>query len=220
MRRPPGFTLIELLIVVAIIAILAAIAVPNFLEAQTRAKVARVKSDLRTLTLGLEAYVTDWSRYPDIQRGPPAFDPPAFPVKASPDYSIRTMPRVSTPIAYLSQSFLPDPFGDRAGNGVYLGYANFQASEVFPELATIGITSPSPEEFGAYRSHGYLLLSLGPDRMDYSINSGADPEQGAEKAYRYLVARQNGVGLNYVYDPTNGTISVGDITRTAKGELR
>ena len=51
-----AFTLIELLIVVAIIAILAAIAVPNFLEAQTRSKVSRTKADMRTCATALEAY--------------------------------------------------------------------------------------------------------------------------------------------------------------------
>src|SRR5438309_5491967 len=54
-----AFTLIELLIVVAIIAILAAIAVPNFLEAQTRSKVARCKADLRSVIMAMESYRID-----------------------------------------------------------------------------------------------------------------------------------------------------------------
>ena len=57
--RARAFTLIELLIVVAIIAILAAIAVPNFLAAQTRGKLARMQADLSSLSLAIEAYRVD-----------------------------------------------------------------------------------------------------------------------------------------------------------------
>ncbi len=64
MKRIKGFTLIELLIVVAIIAILAAIAVPNFLEAQVRSKVARVKADQRSMATALESYFIDNNAYP------------------------------------------------------------------------------------------------------------------------------------------------------------
>ena len=46
----PGFTILELLFTVAIAGTLAAIAVPNFLEAQSRAKVSRAKADLRALS--------------------------------------------------------------------------------------------------------------------------------------------------------------------------
>ena len=56
-----GFTLIELLIVVAIIGILAAIAVPNFMNAQIRAKISRALADLRGIRTALESYAVDYN---------------------------------------------------------------------------------------------------------------------------------------------------------------
>lgn len=57
-----GFTLIELLIVIAIILILISIALPNFLEAQVRAKVANTMGELRSLETALISYGLDHKR--------------------------------------------------------------------------------------------------------------------------------------------------------------
>jgi prepilin-type N-terminal cleavage/methylation domain-containing protein len=59
-----GFTLIELMVVIAIIIILAAIAIPNYLKMTERAKKSRVAADFGALALSLESYVTDWGTYP------------------------------------------------------------------------------------------------------------------------------------------------------------
>jgi len=75
-RRHGGFTLVEIMIVVAIIALLAAIAVPGFLRARKRSQASKILNDLRMIDSAVDQYaietskstgstvaVTDWTNY-------------------------------------------------------------------------------------------------------------------------------------------------------------
>ena len=64
LRNDRGFTLIELLIVVAIIAILAAILIPNFLRARAQSQVSASKGNMKNIATALESYFVDKGSYP------------------------------------------------------------------------------------------------------------------------------------------------------------
>jgi prepilin-type N-terminal cleavage/methylation domain-containing protein len=194
-----GFTLIELLIVVAIIAILAAIAIPNFLSAQTRAKVSRAKGEMRTIATGLEAYYTDNNAYPRWAEPANGPKPPGY---AWPPVSWRLRP-LTTPISYITRVPGPDPFETRRDidgtidTKVYDSY-DYLDAQSSKDVYGAGNTSIGCDLYG----RKWRLCSAGPDRLQ---TYGKSNFTGAPPNITWTV-----YGF---YDPTNGTISNGDIVR-------
>ena len=185
-KNQKSFTLIELLIVVAIIAILAAIAIPNLLEAQTRAKVSRVKADMRVLKLAIECYDTDHSAYPEGDYFPE-------------DFVRFRLSRLTTPVAYIS-SLPGDPF-----------YTNYHGTTPAGDEASFiyHLAKHHPNWFlGPYNwwpGHphwvfwhrnmypSWILVSKGPWKI--------------MEPFVYAIP----------YDPTNGTVSFGEIVTWGPG---
>jgi len=182
-----GFTLIELLIVVAIIAILAAIAVPNFLEAQMRAKVVRVKTDFRNILVAMNAYHVDYNAYPPDDPGGVSWWADIIP-----------QTKLTTPVAYIA-SVPTNPFFDvkqsRTGQPIAgeTGKGNFAywGSDRHPNILPIW----------------WHIASCGPDL----VNNSAGGKDGKD-----IIGRTT-VHINTLYDATNGTVSGGDLLLTDRG---
>jgi general secretion pathway protein G len=186
-QRPNSvaFTLIELLIVVAIIGILAAIAVPNFLNAQIRAKVARAQADIRSIITAIESYQISNNSYPPDGDDLPNFSPMDFDTAAR----LRVL---TTPVSFMST--LPvDPF--------HTSYIEFPPETgialLFPDKApytyiysTFGShTGDSFQPPNQGKPNNYGLSSLGPNKIFNAF-----------------------VGYPIAYDMSNGLMSDGDIT--------
>ncbi len=192
MRRK-GFTLIELLIVVAIIAILAAIAVPNFLEAQTRSKVTRTWSDMRAVNQAFQMYVIDWQTPPSLGRVG------WFALYMEPkDSQTQIVTSLTTPVAYMTaipidhfNSLRSKHEHNRTGSSAM---SVIVTTQPYKDLGPGKVMNQGRFiTFGKGTFHHWLLESVGPNlKWWHEFGQPWDP-------------------FNVFYDPSNGTISDGSL---------
>jgi len=199
-----AFTLIELLIVVAIIGILAAIAVPNFLNAQTRAKIARSKADLKALSLAEEMYFIDNNIYTR-----PFFLHP-----------------LTSPVSYIA-SIPTDVFSPKhtaaAANGEtgtqFTWYRYVYGTARTDIGGSAGLRNAHCADYWAYFAP-FLLRSAASAKATASDC----PTQWLIKSFgpnvnMAALCGSNGDDCTFRYDPSNGLISIGDIAVFGPGGM-
>lgn len=216
-RSKEGFTLIELLIVIAIILILIAIALPNFLEAQTRAKVVSARGGLRTIQIGFESYYTDFGEYVTSWRF--SYLNAASP----PNIDGSDMRLLTTPIPYIKEELPRDPFTNKDPfanlrdnpESFFTAYGAWRGADGSTKYAESG---PGPFGLIPVRFDSWMAWSTGPDNQ--AQTGGYRPEQVVDRS------GQSGL-LNYApyyngvkYSATNGTKSIGDIYVFGPGAIR
>ncbi len=189
-RSIKGFTLIELLIVIAIILILIAIALPNFLEAQIRAKVARAKGEIRGLATAMNTYFLDFNIYPCETEAD------MYATRWTTRYN-RGHLWLTSPIKYIS-SVPADPFASMA----HVDTQNYGGSRI--QTYETGGIEPSPLNHPMGKKCNTCMLtwamwSKGPsaELEGGQVVSGDDAHIGGRDIRNY--------------SPTNGTTSRGPI---------
>ncbi len=193
MKVQKAFTLIELLIVVAIIGILAAIAVPNFLNAQTRAQLAQVESNFKALSTAFEMYRVDFGVY--------ALHDPAHQQNVLNN-------GLTTPVPYIAK--IPTDIFQTAALAKTTSLAQNAMMELHPEpFYAPAYGAPNMDNIPQKGSGGDLTLRFQDDPEQYQKAQGMWPNG----RYVVSVGPDNEHTYPGVFNITNGLRSKGDIIR-------
>lgn len=212
MEIAAGFTVIELLVVIAIISVVAAIAVPNLMSANVRAKVSGTKADMGSIAMALEDYKVDYGEYPQ-----------------DPRFSRSSTNYAADVIAEPNQDFDGDNGSDDDNDAIGLGYLVYPRAGVEPRylkrIAGDPFNNNGEEDWdgssGAHNHH-YLYYTgkwsdSGPVNCTSSTDSpqywalvsyGPDKDQDITSYVNAKNAVNDGTNL---YNPDNGITSSGDI---------
>lgn len=201
-----GFSAIELLICIALVAMLAAIAVPNYMQADTSSKIAQAKQDLNSLKIGLEVYETDLGAYPWQNHPPVCLGTSPYTTKRA------TLERLTTPVSYLGENTpFYDPF---VADGYYEGAT----------LSTwTPLSDPGSQNCYFYNARNLIDTSTWGQTQEHDVDpywyflESAGPDLSRHETYQALNAMATDTALNRarlsmtIYDPTNGSVSRGSI---------
>ncbi len=214
--KKQGFTLIELLIVVAIIAILAAIAVPNFLEAQVRSKISRCYGDQRTVGVALEAYMSDNNCYPigwhTLYRAILTDGVGNYPKMEEELFNAYSASLLTTPVSYMT-TMLQDPFNVNKDLEAREG---LDATYMYEEYKRYS------ELFNHHNGYAWIMVE-DCQRHGYTWSLASSGPNYSTAQRRSMLRTVYGAKPNdpqwtyFAYDATNGTKSIGLIARTNKG---
>ncbi len=220
MFRHKGFTLIELLIVIAIILILISIALPNFLEAQIRAKVAQSKGNMRSIQMAMESHLIDWGDvvpdYNDIYGGGD--------LQALVSRLRARVPGGESGCAspHAACSCYPPAEPSDVGSVRFVGgFSSFYSSGILCPLTTpmkyLNATEIMDPFGNKVIPHGYDTVPTTPSKLGYGAVFGMGPDQIAGDWRRNmgvtLDTNKDGTREGLPYSPTNGTNSRGDFWR-------
>ncbi len=199
--------MIELFICIALIAMLTALAIPNFLRAKTSSSVSRAKADFQHIAIGLEAYRVDIGSFPWMDSSNGCLRPQL-------GVGVATLERLTTPIAYVTGSPFWDPFeGEKAYRGSSLeeaivagdsGYARtlkqyFYTTRNFYNNSIKYQSGPAD-----INPLWYMLESTGPDKHHHYLYFALNPMTSDTLETRGFLGKT-------IYDPTNGSTSRGSI---------